>query len=152
MGQTTPGALAESQGTQAAAGGQQQAEREEGSIRGKIVDQSGAEIAGAVVTLKRERESSELQVTSDEYGLFAFTHVAAGAFLLTISSPGLTPHEFSGVVAVGEHFVTCDHVGHPDAGNRGGRWAHAGRAGGYADQGRGKAARARNRTEFQLRP
>jgi hypothetical protein len=58
------------------------------------------------VTLKREGESSELQATSDEDGLFAFTHVAPCAFQLTISSPGLAPHEFSGVVGAGEHFVT----------------------------------------------
>jgi hypothetical protein len=106
MDQTSTGAPADSQRTPASAGGQQQAQRDEGSISGKIVDQSGAEIAGAVVTLKREGESLELEATSDEDGLFAFTHVAPGAFQLTISSPGLASHEFSGVVSTGEHFVT----------------------------------------------
>src|SRR6202048_2560426 len=106
MGQTTKGLLADSQGTQASAGGQQHAEHQAGSISGKVVDQSGADIAGAVVRLTREGQSSRLEVTSNEDGLFAFSNVTPGSFQLTVSSPGLTTHEFSGALRSGEAYVT----------------------------------------------
>ena len=70
--QTTKSVLADLEGTQASAGGQQHAEHQAGSISGKVVDQSGANIAGAVVKLTREGQSSVLEVTSDQDGLFAF--------------------------------------------------------------------------------
>jgi hypothetical protein len=106
MDQTANSALANSQGTQASAGGQQHAEQQAGSISGKVVDQSGANIAGAVVKLTREGQSSGLEVTSDQDGLFAFSNVAPGPFQLTISSPGLTSQEFSGTLQSGEAYVT----------------------------------------------
>lgn len=104
--QTAKNALADSQGTQASAGGQQHAEHQAGSISGKVVDQSGANIGGAVVKLTREGQSSGLEVTSDEDGLFAFTNVAPGPFQLTISSPGLVSQDFSGTLQSGEAYVT----------------------------------------------
>ena len=76
MDQIAKSALADSQGTQAAAGEPQHAEHQAGSISGKVVDQSGANIAGAEVKLTREGQSSALEVTSDEDGLFAFSNVA----------------------------------------------------------------------------
>src|ERR1700719_4082299 len=106
MDQTTKSALADVEGTQASAGGQQHAEHQAGTIRGKVVDQSGADIAGAVVKLTREGQSSGLEVTSDEDGLFAFSNVAPGPFQLTISSPGLASQESSGTLRSGEVYVT----------------------------------------------
>ena len=106
MDQLAKSALADSQGTQNSAGGQQQAEHQMGTISGKVVDQSGASIAGAVVKLTRESRSSGLEVTSDEDGLFAFSNVAVGPFQLTISSPGLASHEFTGTLQPGEAHVT----------------------------------------------
>jgi Carboxypeptidase regulatory-like domain len=103
---TAKSAPADSQGTQGSAGAQQYAEHQAGSISGKVVDQSGANIAGAVVKLTREGQSSSLEVTSDEDGLFAFTHVAPGPFQLTISSPDLVSQEFSGTLQSGEAYVT----------------------------------------------
>jgi Carboxypeptidase regulatory-like domain len=106
MDQTAKSALADSQGTQAYASGQQHAEHQAGSISGKVVDQSGTNIAGAVVKLTREGQSSGLEVTSDDDGLFAFSNVAPGPFQLTISSPGLASHELSGTLQSGEAYVT----------------------------------------------
>lgn len=77
-----------------------------GSISGKIVDQSGLEIKGAVVTLKREGDSSELKAPSNGDGLFAFTDVPPGPFQLTISFEGLASQDFSGTLQSGEVFVT----------------------------------------------
>jgi hypothetical protein len=106
MDQIAKSALADSQGTQASAGGQQHAEHQAASISGKVVDQSGVDIAGAVVKLTREGQSSALEVTSDEDGLFAFSNVAPGPFHLTISSPDLASQEFSGTLQSGEAYVT----------------------------------------------
>jgi hypothetical protein len=104
--QTTTSALVNLGGTQASGGGPQHAEHQAGSISGKIVDQSGANIAGAVVKLTREGQSSSLEVTSDGDGLFAFSNVTPGPFQLTISSPGLASQESSGTLRSGEAYVT----------------------------------------------
>src|SRR6266403_951513 len=104
--QTAKSALANPQTTEASAGGQQNAGQRAGSISGKIVDQSSAEVAGAVVKLTREGQSSGLEVTSSEDGLFAFPNVPPGPFQLTISSSGLASHGFSGTLQSGEAYVT----------------------------------------------
>jgi Carboxypeptidase regulatory-like domain len=100
--QTAP---SDSQGA-ASTPGQQNSQNKPGSISGKVVDQSGASIFGAVVTLIREGQSSGPTVTSNEDGLFAFTNVAPGPFQLTISSPNLTSQEFSDTLEPGVAFVT----------------------------------------------
>jgi Carboxypeptidase regulatory-like domain len=105
MDQTANSAPADSQATQAS-GGLQHAEHKAGSISGKVVDQSGANIAGAVVKLTREGQSSGLEATSNEDGLFAFTNIAPGPFQLTISSPGLALQDFSGSLQSGQAYVT----------------------------------------------
>jgi hypothetical protein len=104
--QTTKSALPDLEGTPASAGGQQHTEHQPGSIRSKIVDQSGANIAGAVVKLSREGQSSSLEVTSDQDGLFAFSNVSPGPFQFTISSPGLASQQSSGTLRSGEANVT----------------------------------------------
>jgi len=106
MDQTAKSTLADLQGTRASAGGQQHAEHQTGSISGKVVDQSGANVVGAKAKLTREGQSAGPEVTSDEDGLFAFSDVAPGPFQLTISSPGLALQEFSGNLRPGEAYVT----------------------------------------------
>jgi Carboxypeptidase regulatory-like domain len=96
----------DSQRTDASASGPQAPQRPAGSVTGQVVDQSGAQIVGAVVKLTHEGESSELEVTSDEDGRFVFYSVAPGNFRLTISSPGLASQEFSATVLSGQHYVT----------------------------------------------
>jgi Carboxypeptidase regulatory-like domain len=104
--QTTKNAVADSPGTEVPATGQQDTGHQAGSISGKIVDQSGADIAGAIVKLTLEGQSSGVEVTSDEDGVFAFSNVAPGPFQLTVSSPGLTSQELSGTLRSGEAYVT----------------------------------------------
>jgi hypothetical protein len=104
--QTAKSATADTKGTQTSAGEQQHPEHHAGSISGKVVDQSGANIAGAIVKLMHEHQSSGLEVTSDEDGLFAFSNVDPGPFKLTISAPGFVTHEMSGTLESGEAHVT----------------------------------------------
>src|SRR5260370_38943167 len=80
--------------------------RQAGSISGKVVDQSGANIVGAVVKLIHQGESSEKEVTSGKDGQFVFSNVAPGDFRLTFSFPGLASQELSGTVRSGENYVT----------------------------------------------
>ena len=75
-----------------------------GNVRGRIVDQSGANITGAVVKLTREGQSSSQEVESDEDGQFFFFNIDPGAFQLTITSEGLASQTVSGTVKAGE---TC---------------------------------------------
>jgi hypothetical protein len=96
---------ADSQQTKARAT-QQPASEEPGSISGKLVDQSGANIVGAVVKLTRENDPSVRETTSDEDGLFAFSRVPPGAFRLSVSADGLRPQEVSGTVEAGKAYVT----------------------------------------------
>ena len=81
-------------------------QQQPGNIRGTIVDQTGAPITGATVTLAREGESSGAEVFSDENGLFFFSNVAPGPFRLSISTVGLTAQEFSGNLHSCESYLT----------------------------------------------
>jgi hypothetical protein len=72
-----------------------------GSISGTVVDQSGAVVSGARVTLTGEAHSSQ-EVLSGDNGQFSFANVASGAFELTIASPGFATQTSSGVLSSGE--------------------------------------------------
>jgi Carboxypeptidase regulatory-like domain len=97
--------LTNSQQTDTLASGPQ-GHQETSSIAGEIVDQSGASIAGAVVKLTRDGQPSPPDTTSNEDGLFAFTHVSPGPFHLTVSSAGLASQEFSDTLQSGQAYVT----------------------------------------------
>ena len=73
-----------------------------GSISGTVVDQSGAVVTGARVTLTGEAQSSSQEVLSGDNGQFFFANVASGAFQLTVTSPGFATQTSSGVLSSGE--------------------------------------------------
>ena len=76
-----------------------------GSISGRVVDQSGSFIEGAVVSLKREGQTPSQEVATDENGQFFFANVAPGPFQVTVTSEGLASREFSATVHAGEAYV-----------------------------------------------
>jgi len=76
-----------------------------GSISGKIIDQSGANIGGAHVKLTREDQSTPQEVLTDRDGQFVFSNVAPGPFHLTLSSEGLASQEIAGTVQPGQPYV-----------------------------------------------
>ncbi len=81
-------------------------EPQHGWITGQVVDQSGANVSGAVIKLTCSGQSSSTQAVSDDDGKFLFSDVPAGPFELTITSTGLAPGDFSGNLQPGETFVT----------------------------------------------
>ncbi len=73
-----------------------------GSISGKVVDQTGASVAGARVKLSREDQSPTQEALSDEDGRFAFANVAPGPFQVAITLEGFSAQASSGVLQPGE--------------------------------------------------
>jgi hypothetical protein len=72
------------------------------SIRGTVVDQSGAVVAGARVMLTGKNPSLNQHVLSGDDGQFSFANVAPGPFQLTITSAGFATQTSSGILLSGE--------------------------------------------------
>jgi hypothetical protein len=98
--------VAAGQSQQGATGNKQADPQAAGSIRGKIIDQTGVGIGGAHVKLSRDAEPASREVVSDEDGQFFFANVSPGPFQISISSEGLASQDFSGTVEPGEACVT----------------------------------------------
>jgi len=73
-----------------------------GSIRGTVVDETGALVAGAQVTLTGEDPSLNRQAVASGEGQFCFPNVAPGPFQLTITSAGFAIDSVSGILHAGE--------------------------------------------------
>ena len=84
--------------------GQQPDQHIPGNISGTVLDQSGAPVAGAEVTLVRENQASNQQIVGDD-GQFSFANVSPGAFQLKINAAGLAGQTISGALHSGENYV-----------------------------------------------
>src|SRR5260370_20712163 len=103
---TAKSAVPDSRSTEPSTAGQQTDQQPSGSISGKVVDQTGANISGALVKLTQQGQFSTTEAFSDDGGQFSLSNVAPGPFQLTITSPGLASQEFSGILHPGESCVT----------------------------------------------
>jgi hypothetical protein len=101
LGQAAPAADSDRPGT-ASDGAPLPPQRLPGSISGTIMDQSGAVIAGARITLTGEDRSIKQEVLSGADGQFSFSGVAPGPFQLTITSAGFATQTYSGILRSGE--------------------------------------------------
>ncbi len=102
-----PGAksgMPDAKGTAATAGEQLRDLRLSGNISGKVVDPTGAAVAGARVRLSREDQSPDQEVLSGDDGQFSFASVAPGPFQLTITSAGFATQSSSGILPSGETY------------------------------------------------
>ncbi len=89
----------------ATAGRQPGEQRSSGDIAGTVVDQTGAVVAGAHVTLTSKDQASNHETLSGENGQFSFTDIAAGPFQLTITSTGFATQTYSAVLRSGEFYI-----------------------------------------------
>lgn len=79
------------------------AERAPGTISGTIIDQTGASVDGARITLTGEAVPSPgQQAVSGAGGQFFFPKVLPGAFRLSITASGFGTQDFSGTLDPGE--------------------------------------------------
>jgi hypothetical protein len=80
-----------------------------GTIRGTVVDQSGAVVAGARVRLTGtgagEDQSLHQEVLSGDDGQFSFANIAPGPFQLTITSADFATQTATGILGSGETYV-----------------------------------------------
>jgi hypothetical protein len=60
----------------------------EGSISGKVMDPSGATVAGAKVTASNTETGFTTNQTTDNIGYFRLSHLAPGKYQLQIEAPG----------------------------------------------------------------
>jgi hypothetical protein len=81
-----------------------------GTIRGKVVDQSGTAISGARVVLSRNDQAQELQTETDDNGLFFFANLAPGLLQLTFTSEGLTGQAIYETLNAGQSLTVPDVV------------------------------------------
>jgi len=88
---------------EAAPGGEQvPAYRLSGTIRGTVIDQSGALVAGARVSLTGVDQSLNREVLSGSDGQFSFASIVPGPFQLTVTSAGFSAQTASGILHSGE--------------------------------------------------
>jgi hypothetical protein len=81
-----------------------------GTIRGKVVDQSGAAIRGARVALSRDDQAQSLQTQTDDDGLFFFANLSPGLLQLTFTSEGLTGQAIYETLSAGQSLTVPDVV------------------------------------------
>ncbi|MGA2421860.1 MAG: carboxypeptidase-like regulatory domain-containing protein [Candidatus Acidiferrum sp.] len=79
-------------------------EKTPGSISGVVVDQSGAVVAGARVSLTREPQAASQEILTGDDGQFSFFNVAPGTFQLSITVPGFAAKTSSGVLQPGNNY------------------------------------------------
>jgi Carboxypeptidase regulatory-like domain len=84
---------------------QMQEQRSAGDITGTVVDQTGAVVSGARVTLTSADGSPNREMLTGGNGEFSFGKIAAGAFKVTVTSAGLATQTYSGVLAPGQFYI-----------------------------------------------
>src|SRR5262245_16613068 len=62
------------------------------SVRGQVVDQEGAAVKGAKVTLNRDAKELRAAITDGE-GRFVFNGVAAGSYSLSVKAAGFALYQ-----------------------------------------------------------
>jgi Carboxypeptidase regulatory-like domain len=76
-----------------------------GNITGTVVDQTGAAVAGARVTLANGDQSPTHEIFSGGDGQFSFANVAPGPFHLTITAAGFATQISSGILRPGDFYI-----------------------------------------------
>ena len=73
-----------------------------GTIKGSIVDRTGAVVPGARVSLARQNQPLSPDVISGADGQFSYASIAPGPFQLTVNASGFSPQSATGLLHPGE--------------------------------------------------
>jgi len=108
--QSTPGPAAESgvpnaRGTGVSEGEPRPLQRSSGDVTGTVVDQTGAVVAGARVTLTNGDQPPTRDVLSGENGQFSFANIASGPFKVTVTMAGFATQTYSAILRPGEFYI-----------------------------------------------
>jgi len=76
----------------------------QGTIAGRVLDQTGAAVSKAVVQLSSETQSASQVAITDDQGEFSFANITPGPFQLAISSEGFAAQTYSGILPSGKHY------------------------------------------------
>jgi len=72
-----------------------------GAVNGRVVDESGAAIAGARVTLTSDGAAFSVETISDADGQFSFAGVPVAAFRIDVSADGFATRTLTGIASAG---------------------------------------------------
>ncbi len=78
---------------------------QQGSIRGTVVDTSGASVAGALVKLSLNSRGPDQETRSADRGEFSFKNVATGPFRLSFNANGFALQTITGELGDGERLT-----------------------------------------------
>ncbi|MGB7925158.1 MAG: ankyrin repeat domain-containing protein [Pyrinomonadaceae bacterium] len=79
------------------AGGKRSVNGANPAIAGRVLDQNGAAVPGARVTLTDTNTNTEQVTTSGDDGQFSFEHLNAGDYVLVVDSPGFKSAKVEGL-------------------------------------------------------
>ncbi len=86
-------------------GARQPNDQQSGSISGTVLDETGAVVVGARVTLTRGDQSSPQEVLTGDRGQFSFAAIVPGAFEIKITAAGFAEQTSSGTLHPGEVYM-----------------------------------------------
>ena len=68
------------------------------SLRGTVIDPSGAAVLGATVILTNNESKIERKTSTIEDGVYQFAFIPPGTYALSVSAPGFQTYERTGLV------------------------------------------------------
>jgi len=80
------------------------------SVSGKIRDQNGALVPGAVVEVTNTSNKHNRTVVSDALGLYRLIQLEPGSYLIRVTANGFAPHEIPEIAALSGQNLTLDFV------------------------------------------
>jgi len=105
LAQSQPPTIIPAPGTGASSDPQRFDPQFPGNISGTVVDETGAAIVAARVTLAGNDQSLTREVRSGDEGQFSFAEVVPGAFQISITAAGFAPQTSSGVLHSGQIYI-----------------------------------------------
>lgn len=79
-----------------------------GRIYGRVVDQTGSVVAGAIVTLTDEVRGATKTIHTDEDGVYQFSGLLPGKYSIRANASGFNIFQVDQIVVVGNQAFRCD--------------------------------------------